>query len=60
MPYFFNCMDLNVFYRYLYAKIYSEIISASGSLLLNQCHHRIHVPELIRKPWASFAIVVAS
>ena len=33
MPYFFSYIDLIVFYRYSYAKIYSEIISASGIFL---------------------------
>ena len=33
MTYFFNCINLIVFYRYSYAKIYSEIISASGIYL---------------------------
>ena len=33
MPYFFNRINLNVFCRYAYAKIYSEIISVSGIFL---------------------------
>ena len=33
VPYFFNRINLIVFYRYAYTKIYSEIISASGIFL---------------------------
>ena len=33
VPYFINRINLIVFYRYAYAKIYSEIISASGIFL---------------------------